>query len=187
MNHFPGEDSDKIKPQLSEGIKLSLLPRSFGCAKKSRTQWAFTPFSEQHARPRGAFVRRSRAGPAGTDVGKGETSACLCWGWAGVGLRAGFNSQLSWEGNLFLLELITGMHFSLALLSRRKGRGEALGYLLPLGEFYRREEEGGERSWMAAPVGILVSCLQTDLPNQFRLNAQSLLKYTNHMETFRGL
>lgn len=37
---------------------------------------------------------------------------------------------------------------------------------------------------MAAPVGILVLCLQTDLPNQFRLNAKSLLKYTNRTETF---
>lgn len=167
--------------------------KKFGCAKKAKYN-GLSPLLANNTRvPSGPAVslwrRAGRALEGEAQPGWGAAA----WSVLGLGLtwgsERGINSKLFWEGNLFLLELIIRMHFSLALLSQRKAavkclQGEEI--LATSRGILQREKEGGERSWIAAPVGILVWCLWTHLPNQFRLNTKACSNIQIIRKDFRG-
>lgn len=150
----------KLKHNSPKALNYCFFQEVWLC-RKSRVQWAFTPFSEQHVRapgPRGAFVRLSRAGPAGTEGESRDRQR----GWAGTGLGPGWTGAPSTislpasRGRKFiLLELIIGMHFSLVLLSRRKAavKHSDVCYLwgnFTKGEGRRGAELNGSSCWYSA-------------------------------------
>lgn len=141
MNNIPGKRVAKLKHSSPKALNTA-SSKEFGCAKKAEYK-GFTPLLVNNTCcPRGGFVRQSWPCPAGTDGGIREKAAWMCWGWADVGLRAGFNPQLFLGRKFVSLELIIGTHFSLALLSRRKAAVKHSGVCYLWGNF----TEGGGRT-----------------------------------------
>lgn len=93
-------------------------------------------------------MRQSRPGPAGTDVGNGETAAGLCWDRADVGLREQ-DLTPSFSGKEICFARTNHSHaFFISVIIPKKGCGKVLRYLLPLGEFYKgRGKEGSGAEW----------------------------------------
>lgn len=146
----------KLKHNSPKALNYCFFQEVWLC-RKSRVQWAFTPFSEQHVRapgPRGAFVRLSRAGPAGTEGESRDRQR----GWAGTGLDRGSEHDFtpSFSGKEIYFARTNHWHaFFISVIIPKKGCGKALRCLLPLGEFYKgRRKEGSRAEWQL----LLVFC-----------------------------